>query len=53
VLQFCDWEFVVGHAVPPWRGAVFVRLRVCVPVPQSLLHLLHSPQTPTSQLTGQ
>ena len=42
-----------GQAVPPFIGGwVIVRVRVCVPLPQGLLHMLQSLQALTWQFTG-
>ena len=53
VLQF--WDSVnVGHAAPPFKGCVVtVRVRDCVPPPQSLSHVLHEDHDDTLQSTGQ
>jgi hypothetical protein len=42
-----------GHGRPPFIGCcVTVRVRLCVPPPQALLHMLQSLQLLTSQFTG-
>jgi hypothetical protein len=42
-----------GQARPPFIGCcVTMRVRICVPPPQALLHMLHSVQALTSQFTG-
>jgi len=49
-----DWSDVrVGHALPPWREAVVtVRLRLCTPVPQLVVHVDHCSQVEVAQSTG-
>jgi hypothetical protein len=42
-----------GQATPPKRGDVLVRLRVCLPEPHDLVHVLQAVQLPTPQSCGQ
>jgi hypothetical protein len=42
-----------GHAVPPFCGAIKVRLRDCAPVPHDLVQEDQADQSPTLQSVGQ
>jgi hypothetical protein len=45
---------LVGHTAPPLAPCVTtVRVRVCVPPPQSTVQPLHTPQSDITQLIGQ
>ena len=53
VLQFCCSE-VEPHAAPvPACGVVILLVRVCVPVPQFLLHVDQAPHAPMTQSTAE
>ena len=53
VLQFFCSE-VEPHAAPvPACGVVILLVRVCVPVPQFLLHVAQAPQAPMTQSTAE
>ena len=53
VLQFCCSE-VEPHAAPvPACGVVILLVRVCVPVPQFLLHVAQAPHAPKTQSTAE
>ena len=43
---------VAGHAAPPFDGCACLRVRVCVPAPHDLVHVLQAPYVPTTQSTG-
>ena len=42
-----------GHTLPPSRGATFVRLRFCEPVPHDLVQVDHAPKRLTMQSVAQ
>ena len=50
-----DWLSASGgHATPPKSTCVVtLRVRNCDPVPQDLVHVCHTPQSLTTQSTGQ
>ena len=43
---------VCGHALPPLRGAVCVRVRCCEPAPHDVVHVDHAPNAPSTQSTA-
>jgi hypothetical protein len=55
VLQFCEAVVKPEHWLPPWAGAglVHARVRVWVPVPQSLVQELQPPYPDQPPSTGQ
>ena len=44
----CWWS----HGLPPVAGWVTLRLRLCVPVLQLVLHVVHAPQADSTQCPG-
>jgi hypothetical protein len=43
----------LGHSTPPEAGSLAVRERSCVPTPHDTLHVVHVPQSSTTQSSGQ